>query len=374
MRSSGGMADLTCIDCQSAADPGQGYLRPEGFLCRSCYERRIADPEYVAQLERELLRLVATATGDTEARDQTLSVPVPSEGPAQRALDSLTGLAVGDALGATREGQPYAPEAPPLSLPSPGSPAPWTDDTQMALSVFEVLLEAGEIDTDRLARAFARRYEGWRGYGAGMHTLLSRLRAGEDWHTARFAVFRDGSFGNGSAMRVAPLGAFLAARPVDEAIEQATRSAVVTHPHPEGVAGAVAVALAAWHAARSRGGPAPEAARVLEAVGAAFPTGSAVADGLESARALPQDTDLGRAVALLGNGSHVSCADTVPLALWIATSHSDDYRVAVETAVAAGGDTDTMAAIVGGIVAARGSVSAIPAEWRDVVEPLPLRS
>ena len=368
------MGDLTCIDCQSAAEAAHGYLRPEGFLCRSCYEKRIADPKYVAQLERELVGLVTTATGDTETRDQALSLPVPSEGPARQALDSLSGLAVGDALGAMREGQPYEPGAPPFSLPSPGSPAPWTDDTQMALSVFEVLLEAGEIDTDRLVRAFVRRYESWRGYGAGMHTLLSRLRAGEDWQTARFAVFSDGSYGNGSAMRVAPLGAFLATRPVDEVVEQATRSAVVTHPHPEGVSGAVAVALAAWHAARSRGGPAPEAARVLEAVGAALPTRSAVADGLKSARALPRDTHLGRAVALLGNGSRVSCADTVPLALWIATSHSDDYRVAVETAVAAGGDTDTMAAIVGGIVAARVSVSAIPAEWRDIVEPLPLRS
>ena len=55
-------------------------------------------------------------------------------------------------------------------------------------------------------------------------------------------------------------------------------------------------------------------------------------------------TDPDEIVAL---GSHVSCADTVPLALWVATSHPDDYRVAVETAVAAGGDTDTMAAIVG---------------------------
>jgi ADP-ribosylglycohydrolase len=242
----------------------------------------------------------------------------------------------------------------------------------MALSVVEVLLETGGIDTGRLARAFARRYESWRGYGAGMHALLNRLRSGEEWETARFAVFRDGSFGNGSAMRVAPLGAFLSDRPDAEVVEQASRSAIVTHAHPEGAAGAVAVALAAAHAARSRGRPAPDAARVLDAVRTALPAGSVVAQGLESARALPPDTDLGRAVALLGNGSRVSCADTVPLALWIATAHLDDYRSAVETAVAAGGDTDTMAAIVGGIVAARVSASAIPTEWRDAVEPLPI--
>jgi ADP-ribosylglycohydrolase len=66
--------------------------------------------------------------------------------------------------------------------------------------------------------------------------------------------------------------------------------------------------------------------------------------------------------------------DTVPLALWIATAHWDDYRRAVETAVAAGGDTDTTAAIVGGIVAARTSTTAIPGEWREAVEPLPLQT
>lgn len=78
-------------------------------------------------------------------------------------------------------------------------------------------------------------------------------------------------------------------------------------------------------------------------------------------------------MARLGNGSWVSCADTVPLALRIAASHLDDYRGAVATAVAAGGDTDTTAAIVGGIVAARVSLAGIPPEWRDAVEPLLLR-
>jgi len=299
-----------------------------------------------------------------------VTLPARLEGPARRALDSLIGLAAGDALGATREGQPYTPGAPPLSL-SRSRPAPWTDDTQMALSLFEILLGTGGVDPARLANAFARRYEPGRGYGAGMHTLLRQLRSGEDWETARFAVFPDGSFGNGSAMRVAPLGAFLSERPEGDVVEHATRSAVVTHAHPEGVAGAVAVALAAWLAARSRGGSTPGAATVLEFVGAALPAESAVAQGLASARALPPGTELGEAVDRLGNGSRVSCADTVPLALWIASAHMDDFRTAVETAVAAGGDTDTVAAIVGGIVASRVEASGIPPEWRDAVEPLP---
>lgn len=325
----------------------------------------------MAQLERDLLGLVRAADG-SDAAVQTLGVPTPPGPSLGRALDSLCGLAVGDALGAGREGQPYREDAPPLSLPSADAPAPWTDDTQTALSVVECLLETGEIDGDRLARAFVRRFESWRGYAAGMHALVDRLRAGGDWREARFALFPDGSYGNGSAMRVAPLGAFLADRPVDAVAEQARRSAVVTHAHPEAQAGAVAVAVAAWLAARSRGAAAPEPGRFIEAALAACPHEGAVARGLRAARALPPGAGLGRAVRELGNGSRVSCPDTVPLTLWIAAAHLDDYPGAVERALAAGGDTDTLAAIVGGIVAARVSAGGIPREWRAATEPLPL--
>ena len=79
-------------------------------------------------------------------------------------------------------------------------------------------------------------------------------------------------------------------------------------------------------------------------------------------------------MALLGNGSRISCQDTVPLALWLALNHLDDYEGAVRAAIAAGGDTDTTAAIVGSIVAAYGGVGCIPARWRSLVEPVPTTS
>jgi ADP-ribosylglycohydrolase len=85
-----------------------------------------------------------------------------------------------------------------------------------------------------------------------MHQLLASLRTGQDWRQARYAVFRNGSFGNGSAMRVGPLGAYFHDAAVDEVVAQAALSAEVTHSRPEAKAGAVAVALAAWLAARAR--------------------------------------------------------------------------------------------------------------------------
>ena len=303
---------------------------------------------------------------------QPVSPDEGDDGTSDAAHDSLLGLAVGDALGAAFEGWPLDPARGRELTPPPGSQLRWTDDTQMALSVVEVLRDEGTIDQDRLARAFAERYEPFRGYGAGMHALLSRLREGETWREARFSVFRDGSYGNGSAMRVAPLGAFLAEETPDVVVEQATRSAEVTHAHPEGVAGAVAVALAAQEAVRSRAELPPTGRALLDSVLDALSGDSRVTEGLREARDLPAETPLPEAVSRLGNGSRVSCADTVPLALWIAAAHLDDYATAVEQAVNAGGDTDTVAAIVGGIVAARVSTGGIPLEWRTGVEPLRL--
>ncbi|WP_281199703.1 ADP-ribosylglycohydrolase family protein [Lentzea jiangxiensis] len=75
--------------------------------------------------------------------------------------------------------------------------------------------------------------------------------------------------------------------------------------------------------------------------------------------------DAEEAAHVLGNGSRVTAQDTVPFALWVASRHLDDYRAAITTCVEAGGDIDTTAAIVGGVV------TGPPEEWRQAREPLP---
>ncbi|MFC0036759.1 ADP-ribosylglycohydrolase family protein [Actinomadura rayongensis] len=84
-----------------------------------------------------------------------------------------------------------------------------------------------------------------RRYGMGALELLDRLERGAHWATAARELFDGGSYGNGAAMRVAPLGAYFADDPA-RAAEQAARSAEVTHAHPEGIADAVP---AGWRAA-----------------------------------------------------------------------------------------------------------------------------
>lgn len=118
---------------------------------------------------------------------------------------------------------------------------PWryTDDTQMALSIVSVLSQHEFIHQAALADSFARNYEPSRNYGPAMHGLLKEVGAGADWEAGARAQFEgQGSFGNGAAMRVAPVGAFFA-EDLPAVVEHAAHSAVVTHAHPEGVAGAI---------------------------------------------------------------------------------------------------------------------------------------
>lgn len=293
----------------------------------------------------------------------------------QRARQSLEGLSVGDALGEqffTIEGAVLGEVLRQRALPRP----PWryTDDTVMALAIYEVLAEHGHVDQDALAAAFARRYvaEPARGYGAGAHEILGRLARGEPWQAVSPSVFDGaGSLGNGAAMRVAPLGAYFAGD-LARAAAEARASAEVTHAHPEGQAGAIAIAVAAaWTCARAERGQPLDAREMFAAVLAHTPDG-ATRDGIVRASETPLDASVTAVARDLGSGGRVTAADTVPFCLWCAARHAGSYEDAIWTTVSVHGDIDTNCAIVGGIVACATGLEAIPAAWRSAREPLAL--
>lgn len=273
----------------------------------------------------------------------------------------LDGLSLGDAFGECFFKLPFEGIR---TRTLPPGPWRWTDDTAMALSVADVLVEHGRVEQDALARAFAARYadEPWRGYGGGAMHLLTRVAMGADWRIEAPALFEGGSYGNGAAMRAAPVGAAFPGMPALAAAE-ARRQAEVTHGHPDGQAGAMAVAAAAAIAADASGRPAgPEfVAAVLPYV----PPGE-VHRRLELARDIASDR-FGAAARALGTGAQVAAHDTVPFAIWCAAGHLDDFAEAMWTTVAGLGDRDTTCAIVGGIVALSAH---IPAGWLDRREPL----
>jgi ADP-ribosylglycohydrolase len=281
-----------------------------------------------------------------------------------RAGQSLLGLSLGDALGS----QFFVPaNRPHLSSRSlPPAPWQWTDDTEMACSVYLALATHHAIDQDFLAASFARRHDFDRGYGPATGRMLRLVREGGDWRSLAAGLFDgSGSWGNGAAMRVAPVGAFFADDP-SEAARQAALSATVTHAHPEAVAGAIAVAAAAAYAGSGPMPPGQFIDRVLEHV----PPGKA-RDGIAEARRMLTVTDPEIAAYFLGNGREVAAHDTIPFTIWAAARNLTDFEQAIWSTATVGGDVDTTCAIVGGITAAAAESGRLPAAWLRVAEPLP---
>ena len=290
------------------------------------------------------------------------------------AAASLHGLTVGDALGSCFFVPANLPALEARTLPSDRR-WPWTDDTEMACSVVVVLERYGHVDQDALAASFAAHHDFDRGYGPGVNRMLRLIRQeGASWRELAASAFDGrGSWGNGAAMRVAPLGAYFADRgdgspaALDLVAAEAAASAQVTHTHPEAVAGAIAVAVAA-NLAASRPDLVGEA--LLRAVAECTPEGL-VRDGLANAVALLPSSGPLAAAKVLGNGRATSAPDTVPFCLWVAAKHPRSFVDAFWAAASAGGDIDTNCSIVGGIVASRTGVAGIPAEWLRRCEPLP---
>jgi ADP-ribosylglycohydrolase len=280
----------------------------------------------------------------------------------QLARRSLEGLSVGDAFGERFFGTDALERIAARILTA--APWRWTDDTEMALSVFEELQARGEIDPDSLARRFVARWNLRRGYGHGAVHWYETVRSGTPWRQAAASLFEGmGSYGNGAAMRIAPLGAFFAGDPA-RAAEEAKKSAMVTHSHAEGQAGAMAVAACAAIVAAPNP---PTKKDLLRAVAAYVPDGDTRSVILRGTQLEPYS---GEAVAaVLGSGYNVSSQDTVPFALFAAAHFLDNYEEALWWTVSGLGDRDTTCAMVGGIVSL---VSSIPEVWQKSREPLPI--
>ena len=286
--------------------------------------------------------------------------------PLQRAYASLRGLTLGDAFGERYFGPPgdawhrikmrYLSEA----------PWNWTDDTAMALSIYRSLRDNGRIDQEELALFFAAEHhnEPARGYGRGAHEVLNAISAGRGWRQPAADLFGEGSRGNGAAMRVAPIGAYFA-DDIERVISESRLSAEVTHAHPDGIAGALAVALAAAFVLRDLSG-----AALLSEVFSRVPEGP-TRQGIQCALELSADTPLDTVVKTLGSGKEVLASDTVPYVLWCTAHHGGDLREALWKTVEGLGDRDTTCAMVGGIL---GAARPFPEDWWAYCEPIPFEA
>ncbi len=278
--------------------------------------------------------------------------------PLDRFLGCMLGQAVGDALGAPFEGLPtdfvYWVRGPVHELigQPPDAVLAYTDDTQMMIGVAETLIERGEIVEDTICERFAANFDDSRGYGQGASQILTAMRDGGDWRDLADHLFPGGSFGNGAAMRVAPVGLFFGPDPARVA-EQARLSALPTHRHPLGIEGAVllavAVALAAHGPPFDRRGFFDELQR--HCVSEEF------AWQVRAARKLRR----GHALDFLGHS--LPAHRSVVTAIACFSTNPDSYERAVAKAIALGDDTDTLAAMAGALCGAHLGLSAVPADW-----------
>ena len=240
----------------------------------------------------------------------------------------------------------------------------------MAISVVEVLERFGSIDQDALALAFARRFteDPMRGYGGTAQGILRDIQSGVPWPIAAGRAFGGGgSCGNGSAMRVAPLGGWFA-DDLPKAPQQAALSASPTHTHPEAAAGAIAIAVAAavaWQMGNRCRATDPRA--MFDEVLRYTPEGEVRAK-LQQAAVLDSSPVASMAAQQLGNGGRLLCQDTVPFCVWVAAHHLASFEDAIWTAIPVGGDIDTNCAIIGGIVALYTGTAGIPLSWRKATE------
>ncbi len=287
----------------------------------------------------------------------------------RRTLLSLDGLSIGDGFGECFFTSSAIIERRLEDRDPP--PPPWivTDDTMMAVSIVRCLNRYGYIEQDALAAAFAQEYirDPWRGYGRMAHYILRSIGTGMSWKMVAPRAFDgQGSCGNGGAMRSAPIGAYFA-DDYDRVVFEAKASAEITHAHPDGKTGAIAVALAAAWMVRESGGRAKGDHALIEFVLERIPQ-TETYHRLKQALELSLELNPRTAASVLGNGTQVTASDTVPFCLWCAARHAKDYTEALWTTMSGLGDLDTTCAIVGGIVALSAGREAIPAEWLEARE------
>lgn len=222
----------------------------------------------------------------------------------------MLGAIAGDIIGSVYEASPIKSKE--FVLLSPANR--FTDDTVLTIAVAEVLLDGGEY-----AAAYRDYYRKFphQGYGYGF-SRWARMPEATAWH----------SYGNGSAMRVSPVGWALDS--LADVLQEAQRSAIVSHNHEEGIKGAQAVATAVYLA---RQGCSKQ--HIRNTLGKMF----------------NYDLETPLDEIRPGYSFDVSCQGSVPEAI-IAFLESGDYEDAVRNAVSFGGDSDTMACIAGAIAEA----------------------
>lgn len=275
---------------------------------------------------------------------------------------ALLGVAVGDALGAPFEGRPSASLIELQALRRTPHELRYTDDTHMTIGLAQSLVQRGGFDGPHMAQRFAENYlkEPWRGYGAGPPQVFEQILDGATWDGPAQELFGgSGSFGNGAAMRVAPV-ALHACGDMRQIAEIARQTARITHAHELGVEGAVMQACAVALLLDSDPGQPFSRTAFLTSLREHVRSApyEAALDWLERLFPDPDPQTVAREI-----GNDITALAAVPAAICCFLRHPDSFAEAVLFAIALGGDTDTIASMTGALSGAYLGETAIPDTW-----------
>lgn len=294
-----------------------------------------------------------------------------------RAEGVVLGAAVGDALGAPWEFGPPVRREQPLGMTGGGTfgwaPGQWTDDTSMAVPILQELADGAELADEHTLGRIVRRWSDWArtapDVGIQTREVLHRARLGaggraEDELTAEHArraaatvhASHGHSGGNGSLMRTFPIALGYLERTDQELAAAAVQVSELSHFDPQAGQACALWSVAIRHALLTGTIDLEPGLMVLDAPAARF-WRERIA---EAENAEPADFDRNGWVvqALQGAWSAISGSTADSQAAFV---------LGVERAVRGGRDSDTVAAIAGGLLGAAHGRSAIPAAW---LEPL----
>ncbi|MCJ1715402.1 ADP-ribosylglycohydrolase family protein [Curtobacterium sp. VKM Ac-2922] len=288
-----------------------------------------------------------------------------------RAVGAVLGSASGDALGAGYEFKPAVPEPTPIRMAGGGSfgwaAGEWTDDTSMAVPILRTVARGGDPASETALDGLVAAWASWAVNAPDVGIQTRNVLTGLEAHTAAHAraaarqehEFKGQSAGNGSLMRTAPLVlGYLTGAPDEEQRLAAAARAISDLTHHESDAGDACVL---WCAAIRHAVLTGEL-DVRRGLDLLDPSSREVwAERLSVAeQSEPVDfTD--------SNGWVVSALQ----AAYAAVTRSNSLEDALVRAVRTGNDTDTVAAIAGGLAGALYGASALPAQWRELLHGWP---
>jgi poly(ADP-ribose) glycohydrolase ARH3 len=276
----------------------------------------------------------------------------------------MLGCAIGDSLGAEYEGTDQ------VDLNRSHFSGRWTDDTHMMIGVAESLIECNGFDGHHMAITFIRNYdqEPWRGYASGPPMVFKLIKSGVPWNEASRRLFGGaGSFGNGAAMRIAPVGLFYHHEP-EELRRVSYASSEITHAHELGKEGASILAYTVALALNATLSPSKRKLEPIELLDELknFTLNKEYLKKLLKVEELLSESSKDKVVRELGNS--VEAINSVPTAIYSFLRNMNNFNEAALYATSLGGDTDTIGAMTGAISGAFLGIHSLPQVWINVLE------